>query len=584
PELFLYHARRVRAGFELDEQTLTAIRQICQAVAGVPLAIELAAATIRQLTVAEVARQVKRDATALSGDAWGAPQRHHSIQAAFDHSWDLMGPEERELFARLSIFRGDFTLEAAQAVAAATEERLQSLVDRRLLHEDGDNRYHLHELLRQYAAQKLAELASEQDAVARRHMRYYAAVLASEPPGTPPARKAIGESLDNIRWAWDTAVRLSDFSLLIQMVLPLVIFYYGRRRWHEEAERRLSAAVTAVRARDDVDRPEVQRALGNLTAWLGYFTEDEQAFFRLADEAVRMLRPFGEGRELATALSFRGDAAYGIRHAQSAVDDLLESRAIFDELGDPVGLSAPLNSLCLVYGFLGDYEAAERYGRQCIELSDQIGLDKMSSMVRTHLSNAMRARGEYERARVLATEALQLAEEIESAEHKILSLLRLAQTAFYSGNYEEAEDYLSTILDLPDLDEEQPVYQIQALALFGELYYIQDRFEAANGYLTRALARALELKTVEAMPPLLMVTAHVLEDDMPSTAVEILALLRDHRRADAEMKSEAAQRLKRLEGRLQSDVFETACSRGHNVDLEELAQASLDLFLEELAV
>lgn len=571
-ELFLYHARRVQSNLEITKPVLAAITEVCEAVEGLPLAIELAAAGVRQQSTEEIAKYVRRAVPDLSTNERDVPQRHRSIAAAFDHSWNLLRREERRVLASLALFRSGFSFEAATQVAKANNAVLASLVEKCLLHADTADRYSMHELLRQYAVQKAASVELDLDDVATRHMRYYAGLLASEPPGTPAARQKTAENLDNIRLAWDTAVQRASHADLVPMLLPVVIFYYGRRRWHEEAQRRLAAAVDAIRVRDDVARPEVQRVLGRLTASLGWFTDDPEMFFQLTDEGVKLLRPLGPGFHLAWALSFRGDASYAIGRPEAALADLKESRTLFEEMGELLGLSAPLNSLTQVYGFLGDYEAAESYGEECIAVSDQIGLQKMSSIVRSHLSNAMRATGDYERAESLAREALAIADEIGSTEHRIISLIRLAEVEFDSGRYESAEERLATLLNMPELATEQPLYQVHALTVFARLCQTLGRIDEAQKHLQRALGEALEMRAIEILPRVLMAVAITLEDDAPALVAELLLALSDHRYSDAEIKAEATERLQHLAARLDKAVLTAARRQARDADLWKLAE------------
>ena len=119
-ELFVQRARQVQPELALDEATLTTIVQICQHVAGMPLAIELAAAGLRTLPLAEIERQIRANLDVLATTLRDVPARHRSMRAVFDHSWRLLSEEERALFSHLAVFRGGWTAEAAEQVAGAT--------------------------------------------------------------------------------------------------------------------------------------------------------------------------------------------------------------------------------------------------------------------------------------------------------------------------------------------------------------------------------------------------------------------------------------------------------------------------------
>jgi predicted ATPase len=132
-QLFVQRARQVQPDLALDEGSLTTIVQICQQVAGMPLAIELAAAGVRSLPLSEIARQIGMHLDVLATSFRDVPARHRSMRAAFDHSWELLTDEERTLFSRVAVFSVGWTLQAEAEVAGATLPALVALVDKSLV-------------------------------------------------------------------------------------------------------------------------------------------------------------------------------------------------------------------------------------------------------------------------------------------------------------------------------------------------------------------------------------------------------------------------------------------------------------------
>jgi predicted ATPase/class 3 adenylate cyclase len=171
--LFEERARQVDHGFELGEEELTHAVRICRLVDGMPLGIELAAAWVSMLPCSEIADEIERTIGFLETSMRDAPERHRSLRAAFDHSWRLLTEEQRRCFRQLSVFRGPFTRGAAAAVAGADLGLLAELVSKSLVRRLELGRYELHELLRQYAADRLAEDADEPAEVRERHARFY---------------------------------------------------------------------------------------------------------------------------------------------------------------------------------------------------------------------------------------------------------------------------------------------------------------------------------------------------------------------------------------------------------------------------
>ena len=170
--LFLQAARRANPQFVPAAADYGAIVHICEMVEGIPLGIELAAAWVRMLTCAEIAAEIERSFDLLATSARDVPQRQRSLRAAFEHSWHLLPDDERRILQALSVFSGGFTRKAAEAVAGATLVSLAALMAKSLAVRAGDGRYDLHDIVRQYAAEKL-EQAGEAAAVRRRHGEYF---------------------------------------------------------------------------------------------------------------------------------------------------------------------------------------------------------------------------------------------------------------------------------------------------------------------------------------------------------------------------------------------------------------------------
>src|SRR5206468_1151551 len=142
---FVKSAQRTRIGFALSEQNQVDVARVCQLVEGLPLGIELAATWVPTLSCQEIAQQIERNIDFLAASIRDLPERHRSIRAVFDHSWNLLTREERQVLQRLSVFRGGFTREAAEQVAGASLGVLSTLVAKSLVHRTADGRYDLHE-------------------------------------------------------------------------------------------------------------------------------------------------------------------------------------------------------------------------------------------------------------------------------------------------------------------------------------------------------------------------------------------------------------------------------------------------------
>src|SRR5213593_367262 len=218
--LFVERAKQVVPGFALDDARYSQALRICRLVDGMPLGIELAASWVSVLSCAEIADEVEGNIDFLATSMRDVPERHRSLRAAIDQSWRLLTDEQRSAFSRLSVFRGSFDRGAAVAVTGADLRLLSELVAKSLLRRPDFGRFELHELLRQYAAEQLHLLPTEEADARGRHAGHYAAMLLERQailmgPEVAAARDELRGELDNLRAAaeWSLAEDADDVAL-----------------------------------------------------------------------------------------------------------------------------------------------------------------------------------------------------------------------------------------------------------------------------------------------------------------------------------------------------------------------------------
>jgi predicted ATPase len=209
--LFVQQARRVQAGFTLTEEDAPCVARICQLVEGVPLGIELAASWVRVLSCREIVTEIEKSLDFLTSAWQNVPERHRSVRAVFDYSWNLLSPAEQTAFRQLSVFRAGFQREAAAQVVGVSLPLLAGLVDKSLLRRSAEGRYEIHDLLRQYAAEKLEVDPAEAAQIRDAHCRYFAELLSEhrsqlQGEDLPAALSVLDAERENVRAAWDWAV------------------------------------------------------------------------------------------------------------------------------------------------------------------------------------------------------------------------------------------------------------------------------------------------------------------------------------------------------------------------------------------
>lgn len=176
PDLFAERMQQVQPGFSLSGENWEWTVRICRLVGGMPLGLELAASWGELLSCRQIAEEIERSLDFLESDARNLIDRHRSMRAVFASSWRRLSSQEQAVLRKLSIFRAGFEREAAEIVAGASLPLLLGLVRKSLLHRNGDGRFEVHELLRQFAAQQLVE-ADEEETVAAAHAAYYVSFL-----------------------------------------------------------------------------------------------------------------------------------------------------------------------------------------------------------------------------------------------------------------------------------------------------------------------------------------------------------------------------------------------------------------------
>ncbi|MFN8475893.1 MAG: tetratricopeptide repeat protein [Anaerolineae bacterium] len=424
--LFLNRAQAVQPRFKLAPSNAEAVAAICARLEGVPLAIELAAAHVKSLTPQAILDRLQPYMSRLVAPGRAAPSRHRTMRDAIDWSYDLLEEPERAMFARLSVFAGGFTLEAVEAVVAPSVEHdsrpfvgdtlgaISALVDKNFLqHEegtDGQGRYRMLEMIREYALERLAE-RGQIDAMRDYHAAYYLGLAETIPVCDPLAaerhisRRLIEEQRNleaALVWALDR--RSADVALRLCVALWPVWLSHGQL--HE----------------------------GH--AWLGTSLAQADGTSAPATVAGALL---GAGL-LASAQGYYNEAA----------ECLSRSLALWSELGDVRQVAATLRSLGVVAAIVGDFDAARaRFGR-ALDLSRPLDDIEGIAEALNFLGQVQLDLGDIEGARRSLVEALPLVQRPELRHDRILVLRNLGRVAAASGDFAVASRYFDEALAIAE--------------------------------------------------------------------------------------------------------------------------------------
>jgi predicted ATPase/DNA-binding SARP family transcriptional activator/DNA-binding CsgD family transcriptional regulator len=462
--LFLERARHRDPSFILAPENAKAVGEVCWRLAGMPLAIELAAARVGALSVEQIERKLKGSLDLLGDGGRIAPERHRTLRGALDWSYGLLSKSEQTLFRRLSVFAGGWTLEAAEAVGeracverADITDLLSGLVDKSLVVAETSThsgpRYRLLEPVRQYARDKL-EVGQEGEAVRRRHATFFLVLAEEADPGVEGAQQAawlerLETEHDNIRAALSWSLEHSEEAgLALRMGAALGEFWYLRgyfgegRRWLEEALAQSSPAPTAARARALHRVSWLALLQGNLDR------AEEASEEGLALEGVELLRT-GSGDSIAAELQRVLGMVVGTRGELERETELLEeSLALSREAGSHRGMAGSIFILGISWRTRGDPERATRLLEEALTMLREAGDQALIASVLTHLGYTSLLQGDLERATAISEEAAVMLREQNHRSYLADVLVNLGWVALLRGDSERARALFAESLGL----------------------------------------------------------------------------------------------------------------------------------------
>jgi predicted ATPase/DNA-binding SARP family transcriptional activator len=478
-DLFLQSARRAQADFALVNGGMSDVVRICRLVEGMPLGIELAASWVRLLSCQEIAAEIEQSLAFLSASTRDAPPRHRSVQAAFDHSWKRLAVEERHVFQRLAVFRGGFDRGAAAQVSGASLTTLSALIDKSFLNRTPSGRYSIHELMRQYAAEKLAQNPQEARKMQDDHCRYYARFVNDQferfrAGQQREALDAVEAEVDNVRIAWQWAVDQGQYESIEQLMDGLYVFCYSRslQEGHILFEKATAALEGAVAGQAQSEE-EAIRLLGRLLwrqadLYRFYDTPTYENAIALLQRSIALLRPCHDKADLAESLrvlglvlGFRERYAEARRSLEESIEigrqledqthlawSLVrlgrvlakmggparieakqlyqESLAIHRKYNDLTGIAFTLYCLGILAHALGDYAEAKRLFLESKDVYEQLGAPGWAARTISDLGKTYRHLGEDEAAIRCLCDALQ---RIVSTRQPIIYQFTLAEVA-----------------------------------------------------------------------------------------------------------------------------------------------------------
>lgn len=484
--LFVERATLSRPDFRLTNANALAVAQICRSLDGIPLAIELAAARVKVLSMPQIADRLEKRFWLLTGGSRTVLPRQQTLQAMMDWSYDLLVEKERMLLRRLAVFVSGFALETAEGVCVGngvTEHEvmdlLTHLVDRSLVMVDqrgAETRYRLLETVRQYSRDRLLE-SGETPTVRKRHRDWYLALAErTEPMLLGPDEGCLDRleiEHDNLRAALEQSLRSGEVEAGLRLAGALSRFWQVRGYW-TEGRQWLETGLDASSGTAPALRAKAMNAAGILALNQG----DYERARALSEASLVIQRELEDKRGIGSSLRILGNVMYeqgnyraaGELHEQSLaygreVDDkhavaaslvnlaivadhegdygravslCEESLTLFREVRDTRGTAFALNMLGILASDQGDYVTARSRYEESLVIQRELGDKRGIASSLSNLARVAREQSDYTAARALYEESLALRRELGDKQGIASSLANLGLVAWRQGDYSRA--------------------------------------------------------------------------------------------------------------------------------------------------
>jgi predicted ATPase/class 3 adenylate cyclase len=452
--LFIDRASLVVLHFVVDRISAPFIAQICYRLDGIPLAIELAAARVKVMSVEQISRRLDDRFRLLTGGARTSLPRQQTLRALIDWSYDLLSESERRLLCRLSVFAGSWTLEAAEEVCAGDGieayevlEVLTQLVNKSLVvlaehSQSGETRYRILETIRQYAREKLLE-AGGGDVVRDKHLSYFVKLVEQAEPELYRSNQVfwmnkLDDEIDNLRMAMEWAIA-NDVELGLRIATIPWRFWQGRSYFQEEEDwlKRLLEQYKITNA--------LHAQALTIHSSCRFRQGDISAAIALAKQSLEMARTLSDKQAEALSLSFLGATIAVQGNIGEATPLIEQALAIYRSLGDKIGQADTTEWLAFNNN---DIERSIAYTKESLELARELG--DLSGIV-SHLcwlSRLVFWMGDFTSAIAWLDEALSIARQLGDQGGEIYVNSTYGELSHWQGNYPQAIAYFENAIQL----------------------------------------------------------------------------------------------------------------------------------------
>jgi DNA-binding SARP family transcriptional activator len=489
-KLFLRATHQVKPLFKPTKDDWQYVGEICRLVGGMPLAIEMASSWLELLSLPEIVKEIRSGLAFFETEIRDIPERQHNLYTVFNYSWKMLNEKEREQFSQLTIFRGGFTREAAEKVVGISLRQLVGFVNRSLLNRTPEDRFEIHELLRQFGFEKLqANLVSYQNLI-KRYAEYYSRKMGGwqEDLKTGKQRQAMVEidaDFENIRHTWEIALHFERLDLLETSLVDM-IWYLGQSVRYDEGlalfemaaenisdetqqgvrilslltgylmmlnitqgkvdqvEQRFQESLYLMRRLEPIQTREEKYAQAfhfYIKGMYNRFQGDRSGFKKLSHQSINLFEELGEDWWCERIYRNLAAAVWQTEMGSDKIDVYYQNALkIARILNDHYGMALTLEELGLFYAYgKGDLQKAESYLLEGSRIF--LEFDDANSYIEYLLCLEQIANiyGRFQETLELRKKRLQLLEKLGNPSATIDLYILLGETYHHIGDYANAE-------------------------------------------------------------------------------------------------------------------------------------------------
>jgi len=487
--LFAQRVQTIQRKFEITDENNQTILKLCKLVEGHPLAIELVAGSICGKVEQKIEETIEQGMGAFISAITSRQQHHQTLSAVFEMSWVRLTLHEQSTLARIAIFKGGFEEEPVKEIFGINSHRLTSLLDKSLLRVSFQGRYDLHEIVRQFAEQKLMESGEWESAVGSLS-DYYLQFLNIQAQNFETGEQSVSLDcieleLDNIKVAWDWALHTGQFSLLTTCTDILYHFFNIRSRfvqgieWFEQVK---------IRVENHPDLELLYAMVLNRIGSLAYKARQSELASKYLASCLNLLEKIQNTPEKAFCLINLGYIEFRSKKKfQEALKYATQSMQLYQNIQDSSGESHAAILKGLILNRMSDYDTAEKTLQHSLILARETKNERRMVAPLNILGDIACIKGEYGKAELFFKEGLDIAKKLGDRFNQGILLNNLATLFHYSKEYEmERKVLLESLAICEEIGDQDGI----ALAYnnLSEVYMVKGDFEQAIHFAEMGLA------------------------------------------------------------------------------------------------